>query len=294
MYTVLEVGGTHVTAALVDLAPPHVAHAERVEIDSSADAETLLKSFTAAVAGLGDEARAKPLVVAIPGPFDYDRGIGDFEGVAKFGSLRGVRVGDELARRLGSGSVTFLNDVTAYGIGQYELLGRPRRMVALTLGTGVGSVFLQDGSPVTAGPGVPPNGWVYLLEHDGRPIEETFSRRAIIAAHAAASGQELDVHEIADQARSGDPTAVHTLSAAYASLAETLAPYLIAFETDLLVVGGSIARSWDLILRWFEPSVMSHFHHLDVQAPRILPGAVGETAALIGAARYGAGAATRR
>lgn len=283
MYAVLEVGGTHVTAALVDPGDLRILRSERTGINSSAPAEVLISALADAVRRL--DARAARLVVAIPGPFDYERGVGDFEGVAKFGSLRGVRLGDELSERLGI-PVQFVNDVTAYGLGQYHLLGQPRRLVTITLGTGVGSSFLDDGVPVVAGPLVPPNGWVYLLEHDGRPIEETFSRRAIISAYEKAAGQRLDVAEIAALALDGDSHATVVLEHAYQALADTLSPWLIGFRTDALVVGGSISRSWELVERWFLPRLEECFGRYRARPPRVVQGRGSEEAALIGAALH--------
>lgn len=283
MYAVLEVGGTHVTAAVVDPGDLRIDRSERTDINSSASAGALIPAFVNAVRGL--DARVSRLVVAIPGPFDYERGLGGFEGVAKFGSLRGVRLGDALAEQL-SIPVQFINDVTAYGLGQYYLLGQPRRLVTITLGTGVGSAFLDNGVPVEAGPLVPPHGWIYLLEHDGRPLEETFSRRAIIAAYVKVAGRRLDVAEIAASATEGDPQATEVLRHAYCALADTIAPWLIGFRTDTLAVGGSIAGSWELVERWFLPRLEECFGRYRARPARVVQGRGGEEAALIGAALH--------
>lgn len=280
---VLEVGGTHVTAAIVGGAC--VLESHRCSIDSAASADVLVDQFIGAVEGLGTDAAGLPLVVAIPGPFDYDRGIGDFEGVAKFGALAGVPVGDLLRARLGV-EVAFVNDVTAYALGQSVLLGHPRRLVCLTLGTGVGSAFLADGAPVTDDPDVPEQGWVYLLTHEGKPLEETFSRRALLAAHAAAAGSapEGDVREIFDLARAGEAEASRILSHGFRALALTVAPWVIRFGTTAMVLGGSMAGSWDLVTRWFTPVLLEQFRLAGAPAPDVVAGRDGEHSALIGAA----------
>lgn len=283
MHAVLEVGGTHVVAALVDAAPRQVLVAHRLVLDSQGDAGFILETLARAVEGLGPAARALPLVVAIPGPFDYVRGIGDFTGVAKFQSLRGVDLRLFLTDRLGM-DVHFVNDVTAFGLGQFLLLRRPRRLVALTLGTGVGSVFLEDGHPVATGESVPPQGWVYLLEHDGLPLEESFSRRAIIEAYEVVSGLRLDVHEIAGLARRHEAAACRVMERGFLALADTLAPWVARFGADLVVIGGSIVGSWDLLERWFTPRLASL-----LPGDRLVPiesGAGTPDAALIGAAHH--------
>lgn len=287
MLAVLEVGGTHVTSALVDPAELATVRSERMEIDSSADSVSLIDVFASAVERLNT--RVSRLVVAIPGPFDYERGVGGFEGVEKFGSLRGICLGDELAARLGC-RVRFLNDVTAYAMGEYLRLQQPRRLVALTLGTGVGSAFLLDGHPVEEGPLVPQHGWAYTLEHGGRPIEESFSRRAIISAYIEAAGASLektaDVEEIACLALAGNPVASAVFKKSYGALAAALAPWLVGFRTEVLVLGGSISQAWELVDRWFLPEIRRHFERYRSRTPEIVTDENGEEAALIGAALY--------
>ena len=161
----------------------------------------------------------------------------------------------------------------------------PDKSVLTAVLAGVGSAFLADGVAVESGADVPPKGWVYLLEHDGEPIEETFSRRALIAGHLGRSGVELDVVEIAALARDDDPAAVATMRSAYSAPAETLAPWIERFDTDVVVVGGLIAESWDLVERWFTPALLSR---LD-RTPQVVRGTGAEDAALIGAAHFAAG-----
>lgn len=284
MHTVLEVGGTHVVAAIVDASRRHVLVTRRLVLDSQDHAGSILETLGRAVERLGPAARELPLVVAIPGPFDYGRGIGDFAGVAKFGALRGVDLRTILTDRLGM-DVYFVNDVTAFGVGQYLLLRRPRRLVALTLGTGVGSVFLEDGHPVTTGNTLPPQGWVYLLEHDGRPLEESFSRRAIVEGYERASGKTLDVREIASLARRGDAAACMVMEQGFSALAKTLAPWVTRFEADLMVIGGAIVGSWDLVERWFTPRLAALLPPGSTPMP-VESGAGNRDAALIGAAHH--------
>ncbi|QPP11159.1 ROK family protein [Streptomyces bathyalis] len=216
-------------------------------LDAQGSAEKILGSVISCAAGLpappGDV-----WGVAVPGPFDYVRGIGLFEGVGKFESLRGVDVGAALRGglpRRPSGMV-FLNDAHAFLLGEWHA-GAARshaRCAGITLGTGVGSAFLADGSPQTDGRGVPPQGRVDLLQLDGRPLEESVSRRAIRERYGDA---RLDVDGIASRARSGEGRARGVLDEAFTALGGVLAPYLASFGASVLVVGGSMTGSWDLI-----------------------------------------------
>ena len=162
---VLEVGGTHATSCWVDTASwavrPGVIGRARLRGDAGAD--ELLDTLAGCVARLGSLGNA-PLAVAIPGPFDYDAGIGLFRDVGKFDALAGVDVRYGLLRRLAdpSARIAFVNDAAAFGLGEW-LVGAARgcsRAVALTLGSGVGSAFVAEGAIVAGGPEVPPEGYV--------------------------------------------------------------------------------------------------------------------------------------
>lgn len=198
--------------------------------------------------------------VALPGPFDYERGIGMFEGVAKFDALRGIDVGAALAEGLPGPptSITFVNDAEAFMWGE-RLFGRAAgydRSVGITLGTGVGSAFFADGVVLRSGQGVPPEGYVHLLEIGGRPLEDTVSTRAIIREYRRRTGQRSPwpsggtgegVAAIAERARAGDKVAASVFSVAFARLGAALRPWLQAFQAQVLVVGGAMTGSWDLI-----------------------------------------------
>ena len=254
---VLEVGGTHVTAATVDVATHRVRERTRRTLDSGGSAVSILASLHGAAMTLADTVPTR-WVVAMPDPFDYARGIGLFRGVGKFDALYGVDIGRALADTITPRprSITFAHDTEAFLLGEW-LSGAARgarRCVAITLGTGVGSAFLAGGTTVRAGPGLPPDGRIHRLSIDGAPLEDTVSRRAIRARYAARAGRDSgdsgapDVHEIAGLARRGDVIAAAVLDDAFCRLGRAFAPALREFAPDVLVVGGSIAGSWDLLI----------------------------------------------
>lgn len=290
---VLEIGGTHVTAAKV--ARPEggwrvlPGSMVRRHLDAHASADVLLDVLAQAARDLG-AGHSGAWGVALPGPFDYHRGIARYADVGKFDQLRGVDVGAGLARRLGPAqqSMAFLNDADAFGLGEYAMgaAGRSRRAACITLGTGVGSCFLAGGVPVKTGKDVPPDGSCYLLQYGGRPLEETVSRRAIRRTYAAANPDAgtPDVHEIAAAARAGDTLAIAVLERAFSAVGEAVGPYLSRFGADILLIGGSMAGSWDIV----EPAIRNGLA-LAVPALATLPitrARHSEEAGLVGAAYW--------
>jgi predicted NBD/HSP70 family sugar kinase len=279
----LEVGGTHVSAALIDITDWRIVAdtLSRRPLDGQDSAHALLDAFVGAARTL--KTGATRWGVAMPGPFDYEHGIALFEDVGKFDSLRGVDVHAALCAGISPRpeSVSFLNDADAFLLGEW-LHGAAtgyRRCTAVTLGTGVGSAFLADGEIVSSGPDVPPGGRAHRLYIDGRPLEDVVSRRAIRSAYRAATGDaEADVRDIAARARKGDPIARRVIDISMRLLGTALSPYLSRFGAEVVVVGGSMSASWDLFGPAFVAALRSRV--------RVVVAEDREHAPLLGAARY--------
>lgn len=256
-----DVGGTHVTSALVETESWQVVDgtSTRVPLETNGSAHVILDAIagcgTRMVAAHRDRFEiASVWGCAMPGPFDYANGIGHFEGVAKFESLNGYDVREGLLSRMApvAQAITFINDADAFAVGEWvsgAVVGR-NRVAGITLGTGVGSAFVANGRVVDSGGDVPPFGEVHLLEIDGAPLEDACSRRAMMRLYAQAAGlndADVDVAHIAELARAGDESAAHAIREPLTRLGRALAPWMLSFGTQAFVVGGSIARSWDLV-----------------------------------------------
>ncbi len=274
----LDVGGTHVSAATVDVGSAAVVSAGRVrtELGFGSPREELLARLreTASAARHGDVAAVG---VAMPGPFDYARGICLLE--HKLESLYGVDLRGELAAALSlaPAQVRFVNDAEAFLLGEWWA-GAARghdRAVGITLGTGLGSAFLEHGHTVRTDARVPREGALYLLPFRGAPVEERISSGALLARYGEA---DIDVAEIALRARGGEPRAREAFDALASDLAAFLRPWLEAFVPSCLVVGGSIARSWDLLEGGLDP--------LRDAVATLAPAGRIDDAALLGAARH--------
>ena len=292
---VLDIGGTHVTAALVDLTAsrPVPSTVIRKALSAHAEAGHILDTIalTALALPAGHSLRWG---VAMPGPFDYATGIGRFADVGKFESLSGVDVGAGLRERLTARSehLCFLNDADAFAIGEYSSGAAQGhdRVVCLTLGTGVGSSFLSSGRPVHTGPLVPPSGHVHRLAVHGRPLEETVSRRGIRTHYARLSPaaddeRRPDVRDIAARAGKGDAAAAEAFRYAFDALGRALAPWIGRFEATVVVIGGSMARSWDLV----HPALTTGLASAGRPDVPVLPARQPEEAPLLGAAHWAQG-----
>ncbi len=122
------------------------------------------------------------------------------------------------------------------------------KVVAMTLGTGLGSGFVDKGRIVESGPSVPPDGEVWNLPYGSGIADEAFSTRGITGRYKALTGKEvsgaLDVRKLYDT----DESARKVFESFGRELAEFSAPILKNFGSDSLLLGGNISRSLDLFI----------------------------------------------
>jgi glucokinase len=97
----------------------------------------------------------------------------------------------------------------------------------------------------------------------------------------------VDVREIAAAGRAGDVHAAAVLNRAFTALGQSLAPWLLRFEAQVLVVGGSMAGSWDIV----EPAIRAGLtgRFTELQGVPVVKATRADEAGLIGAAYWAAG-----
>jgi predicted NBD/HSP70 family sugar kinase len=239
----LELGGSHVSGARVDLATAEVEDLVRLALDPGGTRAELLEPILAVARTVAYGVTR--MGFAAPGPFDYANGVCTIKGVGKLEGLFGVDLRFELSRVFSDAdapAICFLNDAEAFLLGE-SWVGAARghaRAIGITLGTGLGSAFLVDGHIVREGLGVPPGGNLHVCQFRGAPVEESISGRAIRARFDNATS----VEEIARRAGEGDEHASCVLAVLGSDLAAFLAPWCEEFGATCVVVGGSIAHAW--------------------------------------------------
>lgn len=282
----LELGGSHVSGALVDPGTLTIVDGtrRRRDLDPGGSAEDILSALIT-VAGSFPDRSVAHWALAVPGPFDYERGVAKFAEVGKFEALHGMDLRTTLTARLPvpPERISFTNDADAFLLGVCAA-GSVRghvRCAALTLGTGIGSAFTLDDRAVPADAGVLPGGRAHLLRCNGRPLEEVVSTRAIVAAYQASTGRAVPgVKAIADLARRGDRAAHHAIDDALAALGATMRSHLDRFGATALVVGGSMVQAWDVV----GPSLRRGLHDASPNSgPVLIPESNTEVRSLVGA-----------
>jgi glucokinase len=290
IYIGADIGGSHITCKAVNAKRMMIMEAcsVRREVNSGGSAEDILSSWSEALSVLIAQTGLENLAgigFAMPGPFDYPTGLALFEGVRKYDHVKGINVREELVKRLGLGSsvsVRFLNDATCFAVGE-AWIGKASefsRTVAITLGTGFGSAFLDQGIPVEKGEDVPRYGCVYHLPFGNSMADDYFSTRWFVSRYHEMTGKHVTgVKEIADAASREGP-ALSVFREFGRELGLFLAPWLLRFHAGFLTIGGNIANSYPL----FSEPFLAALTECQFASPVSLS-ELGENAAIAGAAR---------
>ncbi len=276
---VYDVGGSHVSSAICRaggfqlgtvVTAPHPK-----ELSSSAFLDQIERLGREAANGTHAPAGA---ALAFPGPFDYSIGVSLMR--HKLPYLYGVDLRKGIAERFGWDplQVTFVNDASAFLLGESSS-GAAKgfiRAVGLTLGTGLGSAFAVNGRLVSEGAGVPAGGEIWNLPYNGGMIEDAVSSRAIRLAYRRLTGREQEVILLAHLAGE-DPEACIAFEEFGKNLGRAMRATLADFAPQVVVLGGGICRSAELFL----PSACREVEGLNLH---IRISELFERAALVGAA----------
>jgi glucokinase len=281
----LDIGGSHVTAAVIDSRLRDILPQTRTRIgvDESAPGDVILDAWARAAlraVSAPSVCSVNRIGIATPAPFDYDLGVSLMR--HKFQALYGLPVVTLLQQRfrrspLDNAAIVLANDADLFALGEWwagAAQGR-ERMIGLTLGTGLGSGFIAHGRIVTRGLEVPAGGEIWNLPYLEGVAEDYVSGRAITTTYARASGRSLAASDIANRAEAGEPAARDAFVALALHLARILQPHVVRFRPDSIVVGGNIARAWAA----FGPRLRLALSPVECQ-----PSARFEDATLLGAA----------
>lgn len=250
----VDVGGTHISSAVVNVqkkeilehtyASSHVANLEPFDVIMETWASTLNKTIanaeTLSLAGIA---------FAIPGPFNYKEGIALYPEGFKYGALYGVNIEKELSALLDYPSylpIRFLNDATSFAVGEAWLSEDQghKRQLCITLGTGLGAGFVENGIPVVKGRTVPENGCLWNLPYKDGMADDYFSTRGCINAYYDLTGITASgVKELSKNYK--DDSKIQEMFEHFGTdLGGFLAPYLKKFMADALVMGGNISKAY--------------------------------------------------
>lgn len=271
-----DIGGTHITVAVVHTQQWFIQEGSLIRnpVDSRADAKSILSAWAAPFnTAIRNNPSTSPLYigVAIPGPFEYEKGISRMHNQDKYDSLYGMDIRSEIATRIcvKGANIRFINDAAAFLQGEIfagEHNGHAK-MLGITLGTGLGSAVWEKGSNAV-------DADLWKTPYLDSNMEEYLVTRWFVRKTMQHGLKVNGLRELLQ------------LRSQYAFVDDILAEYshhLLHFlqffsereATDKFIIGGNISNAWG-IFRSFNAHAFDRF---DIRISRL-----GEHAALIGAA----------
>ena len=256
-----DIGGSHITCAAIDLISGSILRdsiSERA-VNNQAPAKDIIGVWADALSGSLKKVpseNVKGIGFAMPGPFDYVKGICYIRGVAKYENLYGINVSEAIAEALKVPDeflIRFMNDASSFAVGEAWAGSaiKAGKSLSITLGTGFGSAFVSDRIPIVDGPLVPKIGCVYHLPYRDGIADDYFSTRGLLGRYKSITGIELKgVKELA--ALISEKIVLDLFIDFGDNLALFLAPWLNGFEAEILVIGGNISHAYHLFGDVFE------------------------------------------
>lgn len=277
--TGVDIGGTHITACMVDTATGRTIEDTciRKAIDPLQNTGHVIRCWAETIVACAGKhgGTIDRVGIAMPGPFDYEKGISRITGLHKYECLYGLNVKELLAAELDipSGNIRMMNDAAAYLAGEMKAgAGKDCEYVAgITLGTGLGSAMYERG--------IFREGDLWCFPFRESRAEEFLSSRWFIAEYAKRKKEKVaGVKELASIAMN-DATAGKLFEEFGYTLGEVLKDRFSGHFPGRIVVGGNIAKAWDLFKPYCEEVLRRH-----ELSCMLAPALLGENAALIGAA----------
>lgn len=275
----IDIGGSHITAGVVDLAQKKVLEGSVVRelVDRHAPAGEILGIWADTINGRLQfcQRQATTIGFAMPGPFDYPNGICLIKGFDKYEALYGMNIRNELSVRTGvpAENISFRNDADAFLEGElYGGAGQGySKALGLTLGTGLGSCLYVDGEITNAG--------LNVLPFKCGMAEEYLSTRWFVKAYQEQTGKPVcGVKELVEVYYENDMARL-VFDEFSVNLGEVLSHCLRTFEVEVIIIGGNISKAYPLFIDQVQKYLPTR-----TNAPVIKQAILGEQAAMLGAA----------
>jgi predicted NBD/HSP70 family sugar kinase len=291
----LDIGHDHVRAVLTDLVGT-VLWDGSVQLDVDGDPESALSSAATLLGRAIDEVGAERerilgLGLGIACPVDKTTGALHADGIMP--GWVGMRPAQELGRRTGL-PVRIINDANA-GVLAERRFGAARdcvNVVYLRLSSGIGAGVMCDGRMLLGHGGlagelghvtVEANGAVCRCGNRGC-LETVASPPAVAALLTRSWGRPVSPEELTELLQTGDRGTLRAIEDAGDAVGRALAFSVMLLNPELIVVGGDLASAGDALFEPMRRSLARNTMDSHAQPLRIVPGSLGDSAGVRGAA----------
>ena len=285
----VDIVGSHIVSCAIDMSTGKPVHGTEFEekVNSKGTKIEIFETWAQAInatIGAVDLSSILGIGFAMPGAFNYKTGVAFYEGIDKYENLYDVNVKKELPEYLSNNSLAlrFMNDASAFAAGEawYGKAKDDYSSISITLGTGFGSAFIENGIPIVNIPDVPLHGCFWHLPYKKGIADDYFSTRWFVKSYEKLTGHKASgVKEVAIDAANGGESQI-IFDQFGNAMGEFLLPWLIKFKPSTLVIGGNVSKAFDL----FYPALEKHLQENEIKL-KVVVSELMEESALIGSAR---------
>lgn len=250
-----DIGGTFIKSGVMNRTGEMFPHSMFiVEVDSNGTRDQIIASFERAVdRGMeylcDNSLDIDGIGIAIPGPFDYRKGISLM--THKFKAIYGMDLTETLYNLTGISRnvpIVFMHDVNTALEGELWV-GNAREYptsALITLGTGLGFAFSREGVVQRSALGSPLI-TIFKTPYGNGILEDYVSKRGFMHAYGELAGivrENMTVEQIGKQADEGDPASIRTFETVAGIIAEATKNILYEQRIECLLFGGQISKSY--------------------------------------------------
>jgi glucokinase len=247
-----------------------------MRVNSKGTAEEILDTWATAIEDIykNHSVSNKRIGLAMPGPFDYEKGISLIKGLDKYEALYKLNVKEILSKKLNVpiASILMMNDAACFLRGEvyYGAAQGYQDAIGITLGTGTGSATHHHG--ITKDANLGPSPFMDSI------ADEYFSTRWFVKRYSELSGNTVkDVKALLEL--SDDKNVKAIFGEFVKNLAFFLEGFVATEKPQVIVMGGNIAQSASLFL----DDLVKALATKNITVP-IVQAKLGEEAAILGAA----------
>jgi glucokinase len=308
----VDFGGTKIIAALVSHPPRVIARDYSLTLAGEGVAAVTGRIFSAIDRVLSAQniapSQLHSIVVAAAGAIDPERGL-----VTSSPNLLGWRdvpLRDMVKARYKVNTI-LINDANAEVLGEHQL-GAGKgvdSLILVTVGTGIGGGIIIKGRLYTGASGsageightaIDVNGprcscgniGCWEMFASGRAMAREaqarikWGEKSTLAEMVGGEIEKITTEKIEAAARSGDPLALEVISKAATYLGIGMVNLVNAFNPEMIIVGGGVAKMGELLLEPARQVVRERAFKLASGAVRIVPAQLGDDAGVLGGAVF--------
>lgn len=256
----MDAGGTTAKVAALDTEGNLLTNIKTHPSYSKKSYQNILKHFAELIYHtcnkVKDDFKLVGVTIGFPGPFDYEKGISYMQGMDKYDSLYQKSFKDDLYKKISENTainqasplqISFANDAVLFALGAYSKLDVKGKMIAITIGTGCGSTFIDAGEIAVGKGGVPKDGMIYHLPFKDSIIDDYISKRGIktIAKFHGYTDIDIDIAELNKSASRGDKKAIGVFRSFGIDLKDALEGVILSYKPNAIVFGGQISKAYE-------------------------------------------------